>query len=63
MMEQKRRALSLLLVLMLCLPLAACVCRRLPCFILEALAVVRKMTAAMYALVNQAVIQSDPPQK
>ena len=43
--------------------LVACVGRRADCFISGALAVVRKMTAAMYALVNQLVIQSDPPQK
>ena len=43
--------------------LVACVGRRADCFISGALAVVRRMTAAMYALVKQAVIQSDPPQK
>ena len=41
----------------------ACVGCRADCFISGALAVVRKMAAAMYALVNQAVIQSDPPLK
>ena len=43
--------------------LVACVGRRADCFISGALAVVRKMAAAMYALVNQVVIQCDPPQK
>ena len=43
--------------------LVACVGHRPDCFISGALAVVRKMAAAMYALVKQAVIQSDPPQK
>ena len=38
----------------------ACVGHRPDCFISGALAVVRKMAAAMYALVNQTVIQSDP---
>ena len=39
----------------------ACVGRRSDCFISGALAVIRKMAAAMYALVNQAIIQCDPP--
>ena len=43
--------------------LVACVGHRPDCFISGALAVVRKMAAAMYALVNQTVIQSDPPSK
>ena len=43
--------------------LVACVGRRADCFISGALAAVRKMATAMYALVNQTVIQSDPPQK
>ena len=43
--------------------LVACVGRWADCFISGALAVIRKMAAAMYALVNQDVIQSDPPQK
>ena len=41
--------------------LVACVGHRPPCFISGALAVVRRMATAMYALVNQSVIQSDPP--
>ena len=43
--------------------LVACVGHRPDCFISGALAVVRKMAAAMYALVNQTVIQCDPLQK
>ena len=43
--------------------LVACVGHRADCFISGALAVVRRMATAMYALVNQSVIQSDPPQK